>query len=91
MIENFHIYFTRMKQNKNIMDQLSFKMNGMYSYHVHKSTSWCMSSIVLITNKCKLHNRIALRGSSKEKYVGWVLCWKLWTLDGFVNGANGIF
>jgi hypothetical protein len=30
MIQNFYIYFTQMKQSKNIMNQFSFEMKGMY-------------------------------------------------------------
>jgi hypothetical protein len=29
MIKKFHIYFTQIKQSKNITDQLSYKVKGM--------------------------------------------------------------
>jgi hypothetical protein len=84
MIQNFHIYFTWMKQSKNIRNWFSFKVKGTYSYCVHKID---ISSIISYIKWCKLHIKNTFRGSSKEKYVGWT--W--WTHDGLVSDVDAIF
>jgi hypothetical protein len=62
-----------MKQNKNKMNQLSFKVKGILfilcAQDRHHDT--CPQSFQLQNDD---HSRTTLRGSSKEKYVGWTLC-----------------
>jgi len=87
MIQNFHIFFTWMKQNKNVMNWFSFKVKGMYSYCMHKINIL----IHILTKWCNFHNRITFRSSSKKKMLVELCARNYVTHDGLVICANGIF
>ncbi len=76
-----------MKQNKNIMNWLSFEVKGMYSYCMHKINIL----IHVVTKWYNFHNRITFRGSSKKTMLVELCAKNYATHDGFVIFANGIF
>ncbi len=92
MLQNFHIYFTQMKQRKNIMNWLSFEVKRMYFIlHVEdKHHDTCPQSFQLQNDAnfiARLHSKVQVKKNTLvELCVG-----NYATHDGLVNGASGIF